>query len=86
MSDNVCKGMLNMRIRYRLEQTRLTSARRELEILETAKELVDASGPNSSKNVAQARAKQDTLDKGVAILKVSILRADQTLAVLSDFL
>jgi hypothetical protein len=102
MSENVCKGILNMRIRCRIEQSRLTSAARESEtIFQAAKEqeerLLEEGGgeggkaeggggsSNSAKYVAQAKAMLQKLDTGVGILKVSIMRADETMSILTDF-
>jgi len=73
----------------------MNSAKRESEpIIKAAEEqarLVAEEGglsdaPTSSKVALQAKAMLDRLDHGVAVLKTSIMRADQTLAILSDYL
>jgi hypothetical protein len=93
MSDNVCHAILNLRLRHRLESKRYAVALRESDAIMTAAEADEADAVDDAaaerratvaSDIAQSKALLQNIDRGVARMMATILRADETLAIVSE--
>jgi hypothetical protein len=93
MSDAVCHTILNLRLRHRLESKRYAVALHESDAIMSAAaegEEEEEEGEGGGRraavlaDIAQSKALLENLDRGVAQLMAAALRADETLAIVSE--
>ena len=99
LSDYICKNILNLRIRFRLELSRLETLRNKLITLNTTLNLEKATTENnntttiSSSSSTTSTIKTDItnmesmmhhIEEGIHKLEIAIIRVDETLLLLSE--